>query len=303
MINNDFLNRAIGGIDDDLIADAKFTTVKRRSAVLMRIVPIAAAIAILAACVVGAFSMANRNKPEVPDANDPAVVPPVVDTEPSQPDDTNTIVDGVFKIISDINFDKPLPPNYGLVEINAWSYYDKSSTIYIDIGCVFGHEAADLYADLSIPMGVDLPSLFITNYTKSAENITGELPLINGNQEYYIRQFPRSEETPYLSWVPVYDESGTIIEKYKINHYEKIALDFSLLPTESTGFISITFGWWNAKENKIFYGKEAGLFYYVGESGVGFSMNSREDAKENYEKVKKHQSTKNEAEKLRPKIM
>ncbi len=304
MINNDFLNRAIGGIDDDLIADAKFASVKRRSAVLMRIVPIAAAVAILAAGILAVFSMANRNKPTVPGADDPAVVPPVVDTEPEH---TNTIVEGAFELVPDIGGSSTYVEYHGFANAKAYSYYLKNEKIYIPINYGFVEDFAKklVAGEVEYPDNHYLinsnPTLYCFSDLSLNEDNSYDKPLINGLSTY-IHIFDK--EIPYFGHtIEVYEKYDEELEKtvtfrdLVFAYTEVIELDFSNVPAGESGVVIIKFGWSEPNNIDSFSatGRGVVLNFYVGENGVGFSAKSgytgREYAKANVEKIENAQNS------------
>lgn len=317
MNKNTFIN-AMTQIDDsyiDEIMEKRARLLKktdtRKPVLLMHVMPIAAAVAILAACVVGAFSMANRNKPEVPGADEPAVVPPVVDTDgksenkntEQEPvvtvpntENTNTRIDGAYILEPGEIIDKFVADFYGFAHVNALSYYLKNEKIYITVGCTFySNEIAKKLAQgenifpENSTASLAKPSFFVGHF----RHFKTQRPLINDCDGNFYKSFSNQNEMPYFGRI-----NGECC------YFEEIILDFSQVEPETTGVIEIKFGWNSSEiENNIWASAASALHYYVGESGVGLSLKSVEKAEENFYKVEAKQSTENNIETLEtPKI-
>ncbi len=321
MNKNTFIN-AMTQIDDsyiDEIMEKRARLLKktdtRKPVLLMRIVPIAAAVAILAAGVITAFTMANRNKPEVPGADDPAVVPPVVDTEPER---TNTIVEGAFKLRLPTTSYHPLQSWEGCAYIEAYSYYLKNEKIYIKVN--YGFLDND-FADKLAAGETDYPD-WHPNYTLVNPNPTlrcyaslGGFDIIDNNYENvfingsskYFHIF--DEEIPNFGCViephewhdPESDETKIYVTPI-FNCSEVVELDFSNVPVGTSGVIVFDFGWSEPDNLDAFdaRGPSGFLHFYVGENGIGFSAQlgarGRANAKENAEKIENARSSTAETE-------
>lgn len=304
MNRNTFTN-VMTQIDDKYIdeitikrADLRATEAATKPKLLLRTLPIAAALAVIISAALGIFTLSNRTKDPIPSGGEPSVVPPVSDvgntTEEegsvTPPEDkyTNTLVEGAYKLTPPSHSSKQPYFYAGSVRINAFSYYLKSEEIYIDVSYGFAHyEYADKYADLSNPITrQSIPTFSVYNYIEEGGN-SKPTPLINGSVSKYQKQFPQKEGTPYLGYVPGYDDDGVYIQYYNFKCSEKIGLNFSDLEVGTTGAIFIVFNWVYTDTDKVEPGSGLGyfLYYYVGENGVGFSMFSLEDAIDNLNKI------------------
>ena len=105
----------------------------------------------------------------------------------------------------------------------------------------------------------------------------------NVTSEPFIKKYTKDEM----------DLLDTSVSNGKIVYYESISVSFNNMVTESTGGISLVFGWFfedanpnNGKEKTI-GGISRTLYYYKGELGAGLSFDGVEDAKKNYQDAKK----------------
>ncbi len=315
MNNNEIFNEAFGNVDLKYIENTARAP-KRKSAILMRVMPIAAAVAILATCVIATFSMANRNKPEVPGADDPAVVPPVVDTEPER---TNTIVEGAFKLVPDTTRSGHiLQPWQCCAYAEAYSYYLKNEKIYIKINFGFAdNDYAKKFAsgEMGYPDWGD-PSYALVNANPTIRCYATlinyydikdayENVLINGSSKYFHMFDEENLDFGYIT--EIYERYDPELDKTKIyvtpifNCSEMIELDFSNVPVGTSGKIIVDFGWCEPDLNE-FDGRGPGqwLYFYVGENGIGFSFKrpskERSYAKENVEIIENANSSITESE-------
>ena len=149
MNRNTFTN-AMTQIDDKYIdeitikrADLRATEAATKPKLLLRTLPIAAALAVIISAALGIFTLSNRTKDPIPSGGEPSVVPPVsdvsTDTEPTVTPDlpfSNTVVDGATEITSSLSSDKIggiLPNGWGNININFLSYYLKNEKAYAKI--------------------------------------------------------------------------------------------------------------------------------------------------------------------------
>ncbi len=319
MNKNDFLD-AVANVDSEILDNvlrerAKLARApKRKSAILMRVIPIAAAVAILATCVIATFSMANRNKPEVPGADDPAVVPPVVDTEPER---TNTIVEGAFKLVQPSVSRDFVQSWEGCAYAEAYSYYLKNEKIYIKVNYGFlDNDFADKlaagetdYPDWHPEYTLVNPNPTLRCYASLGGfgiNNNYENVLINGSSKYF---HVFDEDIPDFGCViephewhdPESDETKIYVTPI-FNCSEVVEFDFSNVPVGTSGKILFHFGWSEPDNPDEFdaRGVAGCLYFYVGENGIGFSAQpaarGRANAKENAEKIENARSSTAETE-------
>ncbi len=300
-MKSDKLQNALGKVDPALIARADEP--KKNSVFLMRIVPIAAAVAILAAGILAVFSMANRNKPTVPGADEPIVVPPVGDTEPER---TNTIVEGAFEIYgSNMGTSEKIQGPFDIavlpfISSTHISCLLKSEKIFLNISTGAFITTEDVNDFTRLPFmraNFNRAESKIISYFECQEKI--EYPTIKNGQKnnngtmYYEKNYTVDDLDSIIIKQPFTiskdKENRMYVFDPELPLKNMLEFDFSKNSKGSVGRINISLCWSDPINDELkrysYSSADLHLYFCVGENYVGFSFKNADDAIINLAKV------------------
>ncbi len=318
-MNKEMLIDAIANLDDSLIdsvlieRDSRSGAARARAA-FMRVIPIAAAVAILASGLIAVFSLANRNKPQIPGADVPIVIPPISDADEStgtpetnapetdappittEPiyEDKNTPVDGAEKLY-DSYYQISLKPStkidvYMVMYINTSTCIYKNDPYYLllNSGIMTMHENAKAIQPVM--------TVNIVNGENTASNIADSYssirkpgaPSVNGEEKY--KKEYSSDETEKMLYVcerTERDKETKMVVFYPdLPQKDETVFDFSDLEPGTIGKIHITLNTKTSSKNDIVCSPaRLILSFCVGHNYVGLSTKNVDDAINNLAQI------------------